>query len=52
MPGRRNSPTSIDNATLICGYHHRNFTKLGWTIHTTNGQPIWTPPAWMKRGAA
>ena len=45
-------PTSIDNATLICGYHHRTFTKLGWTCQMQDGMPIWTAPAWMRRGAA
>ncbi len=45
-------PTSIDNATLICGYHHRTFRQLGWTCHMHDGHPTWTPPAWMRRGTA
>ena len=45
-------PTAIENATLICGYHHRTFTQLGWTCHMTDGRPVWTPPTWMRRGTA
>ena len=45
-------PTSIENGTLICGYHHRTFAQLGWTCHMTHGRPVWTPPAWMRRGTA
>jgi hypothetical protein len=45
-------PTSIENGTLICGYHHRSFAKLGWTCTMSNGRPVWTPPAWMRRGTA
>jgi hypothetical protein len=28
--------TSVDDGTLLCGYHHREHPKLGWT-----------PPAWI-----
>ena len=40
-------PTDIDNLTLLCGYHHRNFEALGWSCHMNNGIPMWTPPAWL-----
>ena len=40
-------PTSIDNGTLLCGYHHRSFQAAGWTITLHNGLPWWTPPRWI-----
>ena len=40
-------PTDLDNLTLLCGYHHRNFEALGWACHITNGIPEWTPPRWL-----
>ena len=42
-----NGPTDIDNLTLLCGYHHRNFQQLGWTCTITDGHPWWTPPTWI-----
>lgn len=40
-------PTTIDNGTLLCGYHHREHEKMGWTCHITDGHPTWTPPPWI-----
>ncbi|HSY15080.1 MAG TPA: DUF222 domain-containing protein, partial [Jatrophihabitantaceae bacterium] len=31
--------TDLDNLTLVCGHHHRNFERLGWTCHMSNGTP-------------
>ncbi|PZS19601.1 MAG: hypothetical protein DLM57_03735 [Pseudonocardiales bacterium] len=39
--------TSVDDGALLCGYHHREHPKLGWTCHMTNGTPHWTPPHWI-----
>jgi hypothetical protein len=39
--------TSVDDLTLLCGYHHRIFEKLGWTCEMINGYPHWTPPPWI-----
>ena len=41
--------TSVDDLTLLCGYHHRTFQKLGWTCHMIKGFPHWTPPPWTDR---
>jgi hypothetical protein len=41
--------TSIDNLTLVCGYHHREHQKLGWTCAMIDGRPHWTPPPWIDR---
>lgn len=38
--------TSITNGTLLCGYHHREFARLGWACQVINQQPHWTPPTW------
>jgi hypothetical protein len=40
-------PTTLDNGTLLCGYHHRHHHTLGWTCTMPNGTPHWTPPAWL-----
>jgi hypothetical protein len=39
--------TDLDNLTLVCGYHHREFDRAGWTCQMTDGQPHWIPPAWI-----
>ncbi len=39
--------TSVDDGTLLCGYHHREHPNLGWTCTMTNGTPHWTPPPWI-----
>jgi Domain of unknown function (DUF222) len=40
-------PTDIDNLTLLCGYHHREFERRGWTCAMRDGHPWWTPPRWI-----
>jgi hypothetical protein len=39
--------TSVDDGTLLCGYHHREHPNLDWTCHLLNGTPHWTPPRWI-----
>ena len=39
--------TSIDNGTLLCGHHLRNFQQLGWTCRMINNTPHWTAPTWL-----
>jgi hypothetical protein len=39
--------TSVDDGTLLCGYHHREHPNLGWTCHMINGIPHWSPPHWI-----
>lgn len=38
--------TKIDNMTLLCGYHHRNFLRVGWVCRMINNLPHWIPPRW------
>ena len=40
-------PTNLDNLTLICGFHHREFGRQGWTCHIQDRVPWWTPPTWI-----
>jgi hypothetical protein len=39
--------TSVDDGTLLCGFHHREHPNLGWTCQMLNGTPHWTPPHWI-----
>jgi len=35
------------NLTLVCGFHHREHRKRGWTSQMTDGIPYWRPPRWL-----
>ena len=39
--------TSVDDGTLLCGFHHRDFETLGWTCHMINRTPHWVAPGWL-----
>ena len=39
--------TDLANMCLVCGYHHREFAKRGWTVTMPDGRPWWIPPAWI-----
>ena len=41
--------TDVDNLTLVCGYHHREFQRQGWACIMLHGTPHWIPPAWLDR---
>jgi hypothetical protein len=43
--------TSIEDGTLLCGFHHREFERLGWHCVMTNGLPHWIPPWWVDPNA-
>ena len=40
-------PTSTENGTLLCPYHHRNFERLGYRCTMLDGVPHWIPPTWI-----
>ncbi|MGH8962887.1 MAG: DUF222 domain-containing protein [Jatrophihabitantaceae bacterium] len=40
--------TDIDEMTLVCGYHHREFARRGWRCLMINGVPHWVPPEWLE----
>ncbi|MET7861949.1 HNH endonuclease signature motif containing protein [Micromonospora taraxaci] len=40
--------TSLDNAVLLCGHHHRHIHHSNWTVRLgDNGNPEFVPPAWL-----
>jgi hypothetical protein len=39
--------TTVDDGTLLCGFHHREHPTLGWICHMINRIPHWTPPHWL-----
>jgi hypothetical protein len=41
--------TTVDNGTLLCGYHHRYHERLGYTCTMIDGVPHWIPPHWIDR---
>ena len=41
--------TDLDNMTLLCGYHHREFERLGWDCVMIDAVPHWRPPDWLDR---
>ncbi|SCE74393.1 HNH endonuclease signature motif containing protein [Micromonospora chokoriensis] len=41
-------PTSLTNAVLLCGHHHRHLHHSQWTVHLgDDGRPEFIPPAWL-----
>jgi hypothetical protein len=42
--------TDLNNLTLLCRYHHRNFASRGWACRiNAHGIPEWTPPKHVDR---
>lgn len=39
--------TDLDNLTLVCRFHHRNFEAHGWRVRILDGLPEWLPPPWV-----
>jgi hypothetical protein len=39
--------TDLDNTTLLCGFHHREHRKRGWSCQMTDGVPYGRPPRWL-----
>ena len=39
--------TDVGNLTLVCGFHHREFRRRGWSVTMVDGCPEWTPPRWI-----
>ncbi|RAO19514.1 HNH endonuclease signature motif containing protein [Micromonospora noduli] len=41
-------PTSLSNAVLLCGHHHRHLHHSDWTVQLgRDGHPEFVPPAWL-----
>ncbi|MEU7587405.1 DUF222 domain-containing protein [Micromonospora sp. NPDC049230] len=44
-------PTSLDNAVLLCGHHHRHLHQAEWAVRLGgDGKPEFVPPAWLDPG--
>ncbi|MGC4768525.1 DUF222 domain-containing protein [Micromonospora sp. DT44] len=40
--------TSLDNAVLLCGHHHRHVHHGDWSVRLGgDGHPVFAPPAWL-----
>ncbi|WP_433317156.1 DUF222 domain-containing protein [Micromonospora sp. CA-269861] len=40
--------TSLDNAVLLCGHHHRHVHQAEWAVRLGHdGRPEFVPPAWL-----
>jgi hypothetical protein len=39
--------TDLENLTLLCGFHHREFDRCGWAVTMIDGIPNWIPPPWI-----
>ncbi|MEO6703525.1 MAG: DUF222 domain-containing protein [Jatrophihabitantaceae bacterium] len=39
--------TDLDNLTLLCKPHHRDFERHGWQVAVRDGLPWWIPPPWI-----
>jgi hypothetical protein len=44
---RDGGTTDLGNLTLLCGPHHREFQRKGWTCQMVDGLPWWVPPKWL-----
>jgi hypothetical protein len=46
VPWAEGGATDLTNLTLLCGFHHREFDRMGWTchMHPVDHIPEWTPP--------
>ncbi|WP_410812016.1 DUF222 domain-containing protein [Micromonospora sp. 067-2] len=41
-------PTSLANAVLLCGHHHRHLHHSDWVVRLAgDGHPEFVPPAWL-----
>ena len=47
VPWHHGGRTDLENLTLLCGYHHREFEARGWQVFIQQGLPVWKPPDWI-----
>jgi hypothetical protein len=46
-PWARGGPTDLDNAILLCPFHHRRFDLDRWTLEVVEGERWLVPPSWV-----
>ncbi|MHA7304139.1 HNH endonuclease signature motif containing protein [Arthrobacter sp. TMN-49] len=44
IPWQNGGETNIDNAALLCSYHHALLHRSAWTVTLKNGTPYFTAP--------
>ena len=47
IPWSEGGATDLDNLTLLCRYHHRQFLARGWVCRMVDRLPTWYPPRWV-----
>ncbi|WP_344418972.1 HNH endonuclease signature motif containing protein [Amycolatopsis minnesotensis] len=47
LPWYAGGATDLGNLTLLCSRHHRLLHTSDWTLRMVNGQPEFTPPAFV-----
>ncbi|HEY2044577.1 MAG TPA: DUF222 domain-containing protein, partial [Jatrophihabitans sp.] len=47
IPWWQGGQTDLNNLTLVCGHHHREFQAIGWQCEIRDGLPYWLPPPWI-----
>ncbi|HST47908.1 HNH endonuclease signature motif containing protein [Jatrophihabitans sp.] len=47
VPWADGGTTDLDNLTLLCSSHHRDFEAAGWACRLVDGLPTWIPPGWV-----
>jgi 5-methylcytosine-specific restriction protein A len=47
VPWALGGRTDLDNAALMCAFHHRRFDRDGWQLEKRDGQRWLIPPPWV-----
>ena len=47
IPWSQGGPTDLNNLVLLCGLHHRLIHHSEWQVQIVDGQPRFTPPAFI-----
>jgi hypothetical protein len=48
IPFSENGPTDIDNAAMLCAFHHHVIHNSDWLIRMIRGRPQILAPPWIN----